>query len=1439
MLNHWYRSQDGFRIPRSDSPLRAKWDADYIQRVVDYFGHSGVEFTPIDVPVNRVAGGHTVMPSHPRTEFYTKLYKLGERVPPIVVSEIGTGHYNVLDGNRRITSAVAAGKSHVPGLLIRPVQTKKPAPEPKAPHVYTNTKARRLGKSEPKDEVQQVDDNFIVDLSKSERFAPPKLPKRIAQALWALHQPGVLTDELRKPEYRENPNPFAGHCFVASNALLHLIDGARTGWQMKCIHKEHLKNEDTHWYLQHKKTGHILDATADQFEGDDILYEKGIAKGTSQTGADVGHPTKRAQVVIDRVRSLLDGPPKEYLGTLQHDGNEWYIQPPDEELGKAERPKQRMSLDEAHKKYRYFHLSGTPLHNVAGDWLARPRIPRNTMQGEDVTTPRTCVGRTIPHCIAGIEGSTPRYDMIKYYRGYHVYGVPRTAKVVEPSPEQVPDVGNTGERWLTQPTKLQHIGRIASGEHPEEWQNYTINKAEWWHGTPSGDLRGGISGLHVGTRQAAEEALHARIGYPAEGEWDGTREYGKTKLAGYKTLVAKGKARTGFNSTGLPEEDFYPDPKRMPTFSSGVSMLPTHKPNILQLDIVGKMTNTPYNPHNDYRANGMMAGQLKRGTAKRGYYYTNVAEDEGSVSAVLPGPEHVKPFQKRDLDPSLGYEIRHKIDTDSPDSDNAWRVTGKGKYATITAHLGDKQVGQLDIGVSQAYPGHIRPVMVEVHPKHRRKGIATAMYQRAEQIFGLPAIQGASQSKAAKALWAQKARPFGQPFQKRDLDPSLGYKISSQPHPAGLEVLAHDAQGNQVGRSLMRHHPSGSLQPALTYVDEGHQRRGIASAMYAHASKVTGKSVVPDEVQSEDAEKLWQAKQWAQPMGKAERPAFPQGAMMRSPAFRHVVTGQIIETPVFHDTGYLPPGEDTSPHWEDGFVDHEGKFYGRRAAAEAVGATESRPGTRMQQLESVSYGEGFKEGIYKAEPKLSPGGLRFKSADGNTEEWDYSHLLPEKARQDGYRVRVRTFRAPPEGVTSDTNRIQVFATKTQEGRSRPAGQLIGHWNRKVLHPWESRVEEQDRRKHLGLAMYEAMYTHARAHFGADTVAGDHHSTSAHLVHKKLSAKHGLNYEAEANVGRDRPYSDMDEWRETPPHDSDARYGKYRYKLPDVAKAEPIDPFAESKKDFDLEAPRSLHQMDMPLRDFHGYRVYATEQDPSGYVENEDVQAKVPDAGLTQEAWSTRPTAMKYVGRLVVPQQVPEWANPEHEDYDEPRWFGDDDPGMKLRTTPHYQRDVTPSPQGQLFGKAEIDQHESVAAVVMVQDGFGRTLWGKRRKDGKYTMPGGHADRGETPAAAAVRELHEEAGLTPETMWYLGSANGSEGPVFAYHAIIHGQPTIENDPDREMESWIFVDCLMGPPAYITANLAHHPDIVYSLLGWPQEAPAAQPEPTEGGAGPGQG
>jgi hypothetical protein len=58
------------------------------------------------------------------------------------------------------------------------------------------------------------------------------------------------------------------------------------------------------------------------------------------------------------------------------------------------------------------------------------------------------------------------------------------------------------------------------------WLNEAFTET-FYHGSTDKNLAG-KKGIHIGTYKACKQALEARIGVPAEGEWDGTREYGKT-----------------------------------------------------------------------------------------------------------------------------------------------------------------------------------------------------------------------------------------------------------------------------------------------------------------------------------------------------------------------------------------------------------------------------------------------------------------------------------------------------------------------------------------------------------------------------------------------------------------------------------------------------------------------------------------------------------------------------------------------------------------------------------------------------------------------------------------------------------------------------------------------------------------------------------------------
>ena len=164
-----------------------------------------------------------------------------------------------------------------------------------------------------------------------------------------------------------------------------------------------------------------------------------------------------------------------------------------------------------------------------------------------------------------------------------------------------------------------------------------------WHGSPSGIMP--IGGVHVGTKEAARQALEARIGIPTSGKgWIGDTVYGETPLLGKSEIdsIYPGEYRvTGYNSEA-PDNTHFATGNA--TYSGDVpiplDVMPANRPYM----ITGDMTNAPRSPLSDMRANAQMKGQLTKGNAKRGYYYKNEGEDEGSISAVVPSQDHLLPL---------------------------------------------------------------------------------------------------------------------------------------------------------------------------------------------------------------------------------------------------------------------------------------------------------------------------------------------------------------------------------------------------------------------------------------------------------------------------------------------------------------------------------------------------------------------------------------------------------------------------------------------------------------------------------------------------------------------------------------------------------------------------------------------------------------------------
>lgn len=79
-------------------------------------------------------------------------------------------------------------------------------------------------------------------------------------------------DDLRKPRWQGLPDPLAGHCYIASELLYYFA-----GYEWKPMFVR--VNGEPHWFIQHRKTGKILDVTAEQFAPGSVPYKDAKGKG--------------------------------------------------------------------------------------------------------------------------------------------------------------------------------------------------------------------------------------------------------------------------------------------------------------------------------------------------------------------------------------------------------------------------------------------------------------------------------------------------------------------------------------------------------------------------------------------------------------------------------------------------------------------------------------------------------------------------------------------------------------------------------------------------------------------------------------------------------------------------------------------------------------------------------------------------------------------------------------------------------------------------------------------------------------------------------------------------------------------------------------------------------------------------------------------------------
>ena len=119
----------------------------------------------------------------------------------------------------------------------------------------------------------------------------------------------------------------------------------------------------------------------------------------------------------------------------------------------------------------------------------------------------------------------------------------------------------------------------------------------------------------------------------------------------------------------------------------------------------------------------------------------------------------------------------------------------------------------------------------------------------------------------------------------------------------------------------------------------------------------------------------------------------------------------------------------------------------------------------------------------------------------------------------------------------------------------------------------------------------------------------------------------------------------------------------------------------------------------------------------------------------------------------------------------------------------------------------------------------KILTGKRRDNGLWVSPGGHMDEGETVEEAAVREVFEEAGIvidikdlekvSSETI-----KSHRTGKNFVLHSFVakvnEKNATAENDPDKEIEEWKWVNLDRETPELLPEARHAKDDVILKYL-----------------------
>ena len=181
-----------------------------------------------------------------------------------------------------------------------------------------------------------------------------------------------------------------------------------------------------------------------------------------------------------------------------------------------------------------------------------------------------------------------------------------------------------------------HLGKQF---HEMTQEEFAQQPGTWFHGTVNGMIDPGGTGFHVGTKYSAKIAMGVHLSRRVDDmnqHVDRQQEWREPHLLTTQRYVKEAKKTPGFIA---PMGHI--DPENDEPYNNNGASVYTSDPKVIPGRIVRPMANNPKTAKTDSNVNARAAEGEQQETGE-GEFYRNMAEDRGSISAMLPGRSHFR-----------------------------------------------------------------------------------------------------------------------------------------------------------------------------------------------------------------------------------------------------------------------------------------------------------------------------------------------------------------------------------------------------------------------------------------------------------------------------------------------------------------------------------------------------------------------------------------------------------------------------------------------------------------------------------------------------------------------------------------------------------------------------------------------------------------------------